>query len=37
MAKVRIGYLGVAHGHGHAYAGRFRTFEDAELGGKSVV
>ena len=32
MAKVRIGYLGVAHGHGHAYAGRFRGFDDAELG-----
>ena len=31
-AKIRIGYLGVAHGHGHAYAGRFRTFDDAELG-----
>lgn len=31
-AKVRIGYLGVAHGHGDAYAARFRTFEDAELG-----
>lgn len=31
MARVRIGYLGVAHGHGHAYAGRFRAFEDAEV------
>lgn len=31
-ARVRIGYLGVAHGHGDAYAGRFRTFADAELG-----
>ena len=31
-AKIRIGYLGVAHGHGAAYAGRFRGFADAELG-----
>ncbi len=31
-ARIRIGYLGVAHGHGDAYAGRFRTFPDAELG-----
>jgi predicted dehydrogenase len=30
-AKVRIGYLGVAHGHGQAYAARFRSFPDAEL------
>ena len=25
------GYLGVAHGHGDAYASRFRTFQDAAL------
>ena len=31
-APVRIGYLGVAHGHGHAYAARFRSFADARLG-----
>ncbi len=30
--KVRIGYLGVAHGHGHRYAQEFRGFPDAELG-----
>jgi len=30
-ARVRIGYLGVAHGHGQAYAARLRTFEDAAL------
>jgi predicted dehydrogenase len=30
-APVRVGYLGVAHGHGRAYAGRFRTFDDARL------
>ena len=30
-APVRIGYLGVAHGHGHTYAARFRTFADAKL------
>ncbi len=30
--SVRIGYLGVAHGHGRAYAQRFRGFADAVLG-----
>ncbi len=29
--RVRIGYLGVAHGHGRAYAQRFAGFPDADL------
>lgn len=29
--SVRIGYLGVAHGHGRAYAHRFAGFSDAKL------
>jgi predicted dehydrogenase len=30
-APVAIGYLGVAHGHGHVYAGEFARFPDARL------
>lgn len=33
VPKIRIGYLGVAHGHGQAYATRFRAMEGVELTG----